>query len=66
MSASRILGKTALLEFRTQKENTSSQLKNLQLQRFKLNDLIEQFKIGDKRNEEKSLLLMDNLNKIEK
>ena len=35
LSASRILGKTALLEFRTQKENTSSQLKNLQLQRFK-------------------------------
>ena len=65
LSASRILGKTALLEFRTQKENTSSQLKNLQLQRFKLNDLIEQFKIGDKRNEEKSLLLMDNLTKIE-
>ena len=65
LSASRILGKTALLEFRTQKENTSSQLKNLQLQRFKLNDLIEQFKIGDKRNEEKSLLIMDNLTKIE-
>ena len=65
LSASRILGKTALLEFRTQKENTSSQLKNLQLQRFKLNDLIEQFKIGDKRNEETSLLLMDNLTKIE-
>ena len=65
LSASRILGKTALLEFRTQKENTNSQLKNLQLQRFKLNDLIEQFKIGDKRNEEKSLLLMDNLTEIE-
>ena len=65
LSASRILGKTALLEFRTQKENTSSQLKNLQLQRFKLNDLIEQFKISDKRNEEKSLLLIDNLTKIE-
>ena len=35
LSASRILGKTALLEFITQKENTSSQLKNLQFQRLR-------------------------------
>ena len=50
-SASRILGKTALLEFRTQKESTSSKLKNLQLQRLRINELIEQFKVGDKQNE---------------
>ena len=65
LSASRILGKTALLEFRTQKESTSSKLKNLQLQRLKINDLIELFKIGDKRSEETSLLLIENLTEIE-
>ena len=65
LSASRILGKTALLEFKTQKESTSSQLKNLQLQRLKINDLIELFKIGDKRSEETSLLLIENLTEIE-
>ena len=65
LSASRILGKTALLEFRTQKESTSSQLKNLQLQRLKINDLIELYKIGDKRSEETSLILIENLTEIE-
>jgi len=39
--ASRVLGKTALLEFRTQKVGTSSDLKELQLQRFNIKDLIE-------------------------
>ena len=37
LSASRVLGKTALLEFRTQKKGTSFQLKDLQLKRFKIN-----------------------------
>ena len=38
--ASRVLGKTALLEFRTQKEGTSTDLKTLQLQRFNIKELI--------------------------
>ena len=41
--ASRVLGKTALLEFRTQKSGTSSVLKELQLQRFNINSLIEEY-----------------------
>ncbi len=41
--ASRVLGKTALLEFRTQKIGTTKELKGLQLQRFKINDLIEEY-----------------------
>ena len=65
LSASRILGKTALLEFRTQKVNTSSELKNLQLQRFKINDLIDQFNIVEKRNEVNSSIIKDKLIDIE-
>ncbi len=65
LSASRVLGKTALLEFRTQKESTSSQLNNLQLQRFKINDLIEQFNISDKRNKDSLSIIKDNLAEIE-
>ena len=65
LSASRILGKTALLEFRTQKENTSSQLKNLQLQRFQINDLIDQFNSIDIRNEDKLLTISNNLTSLQ-
>ena len=65
LSASRILGKTALLEFRTQKVNTSSELKNLQLQRFKINNLIDQFKISDNQNEANTTIITDNLTEIE-
>ena len=65
LSASRILGKTALLEFRTQKVNTSSELKNLQLQRFKINNLIDQFKISDNQNEPNTTIITDNLTEIE-
>ena len=43
--ASRVLGKTALLEFRTQKIGTTKELKKLQLQRFKINDLIEEYSL---------------------
>ena len=39
--ASRVLGKTALLEFRTQKAGTSADLKSLQLQRLNIKELIE-------------------------
>ena len=52
LAASRILGKTALLEFRTQKVGTSSELKKLQLSRFKINNLINQFSIIDKNFDE--------------
>ncbi len=65
LSASRILGKTALLEFRTQKENTSSQLKNLQLQRFQINDLIYQFTSLDKQNEGELLTISNNLTALQ-
>ncbi len=65
LSASRILGKTALLEFRTQKENTSSQLKNLQLQRFQINDLIDQFTSVDKRNDDKLEIIKNNFNALQ-
>ena len=41
LSASRIIGKTALLEFRTQTPNTFSELKTYQAQRLKINNLIE-------------------------
>ena len=41
--ASRVIGKTALLEFRIQKENTSSEFQNLKFQRLKINQLISQF-----------------------
>ncbi len=61
VSASRILGKTALLEFRTQKEKTSSKLKNLQLKRFQIIDLIDQYTSIDKRNEDKLLIISKNL-----
>ncbi len=64
LSASRILGKTALLEFRTQKEGTSPQLKKLQLSRFMINDLIDQFSLIDKRSNDKSLII-NNLSEIE-
>ena len=65
LSASRILGKTALLEFRIQKESTSSQLRNLQLQRFKINELIDQFTFTDKKNEDITKSISNNLNEIE-
>ena len=43
LAASRVLGKTALLEFRTQKAGTSKDLKSLQLQRLNIKELIDQF-----------------------
>ncbi len=43
LSASRVIGKTALLEFRTQTPNTFSTLKTFQSQRLKINNLIELF-----------------------
>ena len=43
ISASRVIGKTALLEFRTQTPNTFRELKTFQAQRLKINNLIEIF-----------------------
>ncbi len=65
LSASRILGKTALLEFRIQKVNTSSELNNLQLQRFKINELIDQFSIPNKRNEDNLSVINEKLSVLE-
>ena len=65
--ASRVLGKTALLEFRTQKEGTSSDLKNLQLQRLSIKELIEQYSYADKSQYDDNLLkvIQDDLKEIE-
>ena len=43
LSAKRVIGKTALLEFRKQIKNTSKELKDLQFQRTKINILIQEY-----------------------
>ena len=43
LSAKRVIGKTALLEFRKQSPNTDKELRDLQLQRSKINILIKEF-----------------------
>ena len=43
LSAKRVIGKTALLEFRKQAPNTKNELRDLQLQRSKINILINEF-----------------------
>ena len=53
--ASRVLGKTALLEFRTQKEGTSTDLKTLQLQRLSIKKLIEQYSFAEKSQNDNNL-----------
>ena len=66
LSAAKILGKTALLEFRTQKVNTSLELKKFQLQRFKINELIDQYKVFEKSKLEGNNItyIKNNLNNI--
>ena len=65
-AASRILGKTALLEFRIQKINTTFEYKDLQLQRFKIRELIDQFSIAEKQNNQNLLIeINNNLSNIE-
>ncbi len=54
--ASRVLGKTALLEFRTQKEGTSTDLKTLQLQRLSIKELIEQYSYAEKNQNDDNFL----------
>ena len=64
--ASRVLGKTALLEFRTQKEGTSTDLKTLQLQRLTIKKLIEQYSFAEKSQNDNNLkVIQDDLQDIE-
>ena len=43
LAASRVIGKTALLEFRTQSADSFNELKKLQFQRLQINNLIDSF-----------------------
>jgi len=65
--ASRVLGKTALLEFRTQKEGTSTDLKTLQFQRLNIKELIEKFSSSEKSQYDDNFLkiIQDDLKEIE-
>ena len=67
LAASRIIGKTALLEFRTQTPNSFNELKKLQFQRLQINNLIDSFNEFNKRNFDKNIRdkLEDSLDKIE-
>ena len=60
IEASRVLGKTALLEFRTQKVGTSAELKKLQLLRFRINALINQYSTIDNKYDENDLKSLKN------
>ncbi len=64
--ASRVLGKTALLEFRTQKEGTSLDLKKLQRQRLSIKNLIEEYSSNEKNKNDDAFLnnIEDSLNDI--
>jgi len=65
--ASRVLGKTALLEFRSQKEGTSSDLKTLQLKRLIIKELIEKYSSAEKSQYDDNFLKIigDDLKDIE-
>ncbi len=64
--ASRVLGKTALLEFRIQKEGTSTDLKTLQLQRFTVKELIQQYSFAEKtQNDINFKVIQEDLKDIE-
>tara|TARA_Y100000589_G_scaffold310834_1_gene329587 strand:+ start:3619 stop:5112 length:1494 start_codon:yes stop_codon:yes gene_type:complete len=58
LAASRVIGKTALLEFRTQSEDTFNELKKLQFQRLQINNLIDSYNETSKRR------ILDNNLKI--
>ncbi len=59
--ASKVLGKTALLEFRTQKTGTSEELKFLRNQKSIINSLIDQLLVFEKRNNDDNYF--DDINK---
>ena len=64
--ASRVLGKTALLEFRTQKEGTFTDLKTLQVHRLSIKELIEQYSFAEKSQNDNNLkVIQDELKDIE-
>ena len=65
--ASRVLGKTALLEFRTQKEGTYTDLKTLQLQRLSIKELIEKYSFAEKSKNDDNFInvIQDDLKEIE-
>ena len=65
--ASKVLGKTALLEFRIQKEGTSKDLNILQLRRSSIKELIEQYSSAEKSQYDDNLLkiIQDDLKEIE-
>ena len=59
--AERILGKTALLEFRIQKVGTTDDLNNLQSQRSDINNLIDQFLFIKNRDEKNDYTDINNI-----
>ena len=67
LDASRVLGKTALLEFRTQKEGTTEVLKNLQQLRSKIKNLIEEYSSIEKNqiNDQYLNTINEKINDIE-
>ena len=58
--AERILGKTALLEFRVQKVGTNSDLKKLKLQRSNIKNLIDQFMYIGNNDENSNFIGINN------
>ena len=61
LSAKRVIGKTALLEFRKQAPNTRKELRDLQLQRSKINVLIQEFdELIKRKADENSLTSIKN------
>ena len=67
LAASRVIGKTALLEFRTQTSDSINDLKKLQFQRLQINNLIDSFNDLNKRSFDKNLKdkLENSLGEIE-
>ncbi len=67
LAASRVIGKTALLEFRTQSPDSFNDLKKLQFQRLQINNLIDSFNDFKKRSFDISLKdkLANSLGEIE-
>ncbi len=67
LAASRVIGKTALLEFRTQTSDSFNELKKLQFQRLQINNLIDSFNDLNKRSFDKNLKdkLENSLGEIE-
>ena len=67
LAASRALGRTALLEFRTQKEGTSEDLRKLNLQKSKIEELIKIYSSAEKnlKGNEFLITIQDRLKEIE-